>query len=160
VFIGALSAIMSTADSCLLSLGSLLSRDLLGRTGDDAASTKVGKAWAAVILVATIPLALYRDVTLWRLIELKLELLIQCAPAFLIAIHWRGLRAWPTVLGIGVGTTVAVGLNYMGLARVAGAHAGVLGMAVNAMVAVVGSFLLAGRSRAHVADAAAPPGSG
>ena len=33
VFLGALSAIMSTADSCLLSLGSLLSRDLLGRGG-------------------------------------------------------------------------------------------------------------------------------
>jgi Na+/proline symporter len=42
VFIGALSAIMSTADSCLLSLGSLVARDLLGRTGSAADPVRAG----------------------------------------------------------------------------------------------------------------------
>ena len=160
VFIGALSAIMSTADSCLLSLGSLVSRDLLGRTGDDAASTKLGKSWAAAMLIATIPLALYRDITLWRLIELKLELLIQCAPAFLIAIHWRGLRAGPTAMGVVVGTLLAVGLNLAGVPRIAGVHVGVIAVAVNAAVAMGGSVLLRGPQRGPVEGVAMPPGSG
>jgi SSS family solute:Na+ symporter/sodium/pantothenate symporter len=160
VFIGALSAIMSTADSCLLSLGSLVSRDLLGRTGDDPASTRIGKLWAAGILLATIPLALRRDVTLWRLIELKLEVLIQCAPAFLIAIHWRGMRAGPAFAGVVVGTSVAVCANYAGFARIAGVHAGVIGVVINAAVAVLGSVLLAGRSAGRAAGGAAPPASG
>ncbi len=160
VFIGALSAIMSTADSCLLSLGSLISRDLLGRTGHDAASTRVGKLWAAGMLVAMIPLAVQRDVTLWRLLELKLELLIQCAPAFLIGIHWRGLRAGPTLAGVVVGTAVAVGGNYAGQARIEGVHMGVIAVAINAVVAWLGSVLLAGRSSAPAGDGAAPRASG
>ncbi len=156
VFIGALSAIMSTADSCLLSLGSLLSRDLLGRTGDDAASTRIGKLWAAGMLVATIPLALAPDVTLWRLLELKLELLIQCAPAFLVGIHWAGLRAGPTLAGIVVGTLVAVAGNFAGYSRLEGVHMGVVAVAINAAVAWLGSVLLAGRSSAPAAGGAAP----
>ncbi len=160
VFIGALSAIMSTADSCLLSLGSLISRDLLGRVGDDAASTRVGKLWAAGMLLATIPLALQRDVTLWRLLELKLEILIQCAPAFLIAIHWRGMRAGPALAGVLVGTLVAVGANYAGHARVGGVHVGVIGVVLNALVAWLGSVLLAARPSALAGGGAAPPGSG
>jgi Na+/proline symporter len=158
VFIGALSAIMSTADSCLLSLGSLISRDLLGRVGHDAATTRVGKLWAAGMLLAMIPLALQRDVTLWRLLELKLEILIQCAPAFLVAIHWRGLRSGPALCGVVLGTLVAVGANYAGHARVAGVHAGVIGAAINAAVAWGGSVLLAGRPSTRAAGEAGPPG--
>ena len=43
VFVGALAAIMSTADSVLLSLGSLVACDLLGRPSDAPATTRVGK---------------------------------------------------------------------------------------------------------------------
>jgi len=160
VFIGALSAIMSTADSCLLSLGSLVSRDLLGRTGDDAASTRIGKLWAGAILVAVIPLALQRDITLWRLLELKLELLIQCAPAFLVAIHWRRMGAMPAFVGVVLGTGFAVGANYAGFTRIGGVHVGVIGVGLNAAVATLGSVLLAGRSSGRAAGGAAPPGSG
>ena len=58
-----------------------------------------------------IPLALQRELTLWRLIELKMELLIQCVPAFLLAIQWRGLRAAPTLAGLVVGTLFGVGFT-------------------------------------------------
>ena len=143
VFLGALSAIMSTADSCLLSLGSLLARDLLGRTSADAAATRLGKWLAAGTLLAVIPLALQRDVTLWRLIELKMELLIQCVPAFLLALHWRRLAAGPTLVGLLAGTLLAVGLTSVGFARVGGVHAGLIGLAVNAAVALAGSKLSA-----------------
>lgn len=140
VFLGALSAIMSTADSCLLSLGSLLSRDLLGREGSDERATRLGKTLAAGILVATIPFALWRELTLWRLIELKMELLIQCVPAFLIALHWSRLRAGPVFAGIVVGTLFSAGLSLADVTRLGGVHVGVVGCALNALVAVLGSF--------------------
>lgn len=139
VFLGALSAIMSTADSCLLSLGSLLSRDLLGREGRDEEATRLGKRLAAGMLLATIPLALWRELTLWRLIELKMELLIQCVPAFLIALHWSRLRAGPVFAGILVGTLFSAGLSLAGVTRIEGVHVGVVGCAINALVAVAGS---------------------
>ena len=122
VFLGALSAIMSTADSCLLSLGSLLSRDLLGREGSDEAATLLGKRLAAVVLIAVIPFALMRELTLWRLIELKMELLIQCVPAFLIALHWSRLRTGPVLAGVVVGTTFSVVLTFSGMPRIEGLH--------------------------------------
>ena len=140
VFLGALSAIMSTADSCLLSLGSLLSRDLLGREGSDESATQLGKLLAAGMLLAMIPFALWRDLTLWRLIELKMELLIQCVPAFLISLHWSRLRAGPVFAGIVVGTVFSAGLSLAGMTRIEGIHVGVVGCALNVTVAVVGSL--------------------
>jgi Na+/proline symporter len=146
VFLGALSAIMSTADSCLLSLGSLLLRDLLGRSGTDAASTRLGKLLAGVLLLAMIPLALRKDVTLWRLIELKMELLIQCVPAFLLGLHWRRLSAGATLAGLLVGTVFAVSLTLMGVPRLFGVHVGVVGLGLNLIVAGLGSLTGSARS--------------
>ncbi|MCA9512002.1 MAG: sodium:solute symporter family protein [Myxococcota bacterium] len=151
VFLGALAAIMSTADSCLLSLGAVVARDLLGGEGADARTTRVGKAIAAAVLVAMVPLALDRDTTLWRLIELKMELLVQCAPAFLLGLHWRGLRAAPALAGVAAGTVFAVGLTLAGVALVGGVHVGMIGLALNAAIAVAGSA--AGAPRALAARA-------
>ena len=142
VFLGALAAIMSTADSCLLSLGSLVARDLLDRPGADPRTTRLGKLLAAGLLVVMVPLALQRELTLWRLIELKMELLIQCVPAFLVAIHWSRLAAGPTLLGLVLGTLFGVGLTLAGVPRLGGVHVGVVGLLLNLFVAVVGSLVL------------------
>jgi len=152
VFVGALAAIMSTADSVLLSLASLVAEDLLDWPRGDAATTLVGKRLAVGLMIAMAALALVaRDITLWGLIELKMELLIQCAPAFLLALHWPGLRAGPAAWGVLAGSAVAV----LGLAvethRVGGVHVGVLGLGLNVAVAVLGSAW-AGRRAAYGAS--------
>jgi Na+/proline symporter len=143
VFIGALSAIMSTADSCLLSLGSLMVRDLAGREGHTGRDTRLGKGLAALVLLAMIPIALQREVTLWRLLELKMELLIQCVPAFLLAIHWPRQGAAATLAGIGVGACFAVGLTLAGVPRIGGMHVGVLGLGLNVLTVFVYTATLA-----------------
>jgi len=147
VFLGALSAIMSTADSCLLSLGSLLSRDLLGREGRDESATRQGKRLAALMLIAVIPFALSRELTLWRLIELKMELLIQCVPAFLLALHWKRIQTGPVLAGLVVGTVFSVGLTLGGLPRIEGLHVGVVGCVLNLGVAIVFSLTSGGPAR-------------
>ena len=150
VFLGALAAIMSTADSVLLSLGSIVARDLAhGR--DLQQETRFGKRMAAVVMIAVVLLAMNRDITLWRLIELKMELLVQCVPAFLLAIHWRGLRARPALAGLVVGTVIAVAAVLLGAKRIGGFHIGVLSLCLNLAIAIVGS-LLAGRPRAGQAE--------
>jgi Na+/proline symporter len=141
VFLGALAAIMSTADSCLLSLGSSLAEDVLGRSREDAATTGLGKRAAGGVMIAMAALAmLARDITLWGLIELKMELLVQCTPAFLVAIHWRRLRARPAFIGLALGTAIAVAGVFAGMKRVEGLHIGLIGLAVNAAVACIGSL--------------------
>ncbi|MBW2279114.1 MAG: sodium:solute symporter family protein [Deltaproteobacteria bacterium] len=140
VFIGALAAIMSTADSVLLSLGSLVAEDLLGRPRDDASTTALGKKVAAWTMLAMACGAMFREITLWRLIELKMELLIQCVPAFLLAIHWRGLRARPTFAGLVAGAAVAIVGVLAGWKRIGGVHIGMLSLCLNLAIAVAGSI--------------------
>lgn len=141
VFLGALAAIMSTADSVLLSLGSIAAEDLADRPHDDSRTTQVGKRIAAAIMVAMALLALVaRDITLWGLIELKMELLIQCVPTFLIALHWKGLRAGPTAAGLLVGSSIALAGVIFGMEPIGGVHVGVVGLAANVAIAVLGSL--------------------
>ena len=140
VFIGALAAIMSTADSVLLSLGSVVAEDLLGRSRLDPGTTRLGKRISFGLIVVMVVVALAPRITLWRLIELKMELLIQCVPAFLLALHWNRLRAWPTCWGLMAGTALAVAGVLLGLPRIGGIHVGVLGLAVNLVLALAGSL--------------------
>jgi SSS family solute:Na+ symporter/sodium/pantothenate symporter len=139
VLVGALAAVMSTADSVLLSLGSVVAGDVLGRPRDDPRTTRAGKLAATAVLVLMAVPALVPRATLWRLTELKMELLVQCAPAFLLGLHWQGLRARPTTAGIGAGTAVAVAGVLTGVTRLGGVHVGVVGLLVNLAVAVLGS---------------------
>jgi Na+/proline symporter len=149
VFIGALAAIMSTADSCLLSLGSSLAEDLFGRSRDADSTTAFGKRAAAAVMIGMALVAMWaREVTLWGLIELKMELLVQCVPAFLVAIHWRGLRAGPACAGLLVGSAIAIAGVAVGVKRVDGLHIGIIGLACNLAVGCVGSVLM-GRGRVN-----------
>jgi len=143
VFLGALAAIMSTADSVLLSLGSMTAEDLLDRSRTDDATTRLGKRIAAAIMISMALLVSFnREITLWRLIELKMELLVQCVPAFLIGLHWKGLRARPAFAGLVVGALAAgAGSLILGTTRWHGIHVGMLGLALNLVVSLGGSLL-------------------
>jgi len=145
VFVGALAAIMSTADSVLLSLSSIVAIDLLGRSRHEDSTTRLGKRVAGAVMVLAVALALAPRLTLWRLIELKMELLIQCVPAFLLALHWRGLRAGPVFVGLCLGAALSGGAALAGVKRVEGVHVGLLGLAANLAVAVAASVWSAWR---------------
>ncbi len=142
VFLGALAAIMSTADSVLLSLGSVGAEDLFGRPRREAGTTRFGKRIAGVVMAGMALLAIAaRNVTLWGVIELKMELLIQCVPAFLIAIHWPRFRARPALIGLIFGVGIAIAGAVVDSKWISGFHIGVIGLAVNAAIACIGSLL-------------------
>lgn len=155
VFLGALAAIMSTADSVLLSLGSVVALDVFGRSSQEADTTRFGKRMAAAGMLLALVIALVPELrgTLWGLIELKMELLIQCVPAFLLALHWGRLRARPVLWGVLAGTLVAVALRLAGHTRLEGVHVGVLGLAVNTLVTVAWTLW---REPQHAAEAGRP----
>ena len=124
-----------------------VAEDLLGRSRRDAGTTLLGKRVASWVILAMAGLALVaRDVTLWGLIELKMELLIQCVPAFLLGLHWRGLRAAPALAGVLAGTAVAAAGVFLGMKRIEGVHVGVIGLLVNGAIAVAGSWLVRAQS--------------
>ena len=89
------------------------------------------------VLVA---IALTPRISLWGLLELKMELLVQAAPVFVLGLTWPRLSARAALAGVVCGTLLAAGLTLAGYGKVAGIHAGLLGALLNAAVAVLGSL--------------------
>jgi Na+/proline symporter len=140
VFVGALAAIMSTADSILLALASVIASDLAGRSGTAEATTRFGKQVALVVMGVCVVLALAPRLTLWRLIELKMGLLVQCTPAFMLAARWPVLRAGPTLAGLVCGAALTAAGALAGVGPLGGVHVGVLALGSNLLVAIGGSL--------------------
>ena len=144
VLVGIIAAVMSTADSVLLSLSSIVTKDLLGKTWLRDASqeqlTRTGKRIAWFVMLILIILALSPRMTLWGLIELKMELLIQTAPLFILSVLWPRMTARGAMAGLVVGACLAAGLSLSGYGRVWGWHAGVIGLVVNVLICVAGSW--------------------
>ncbi len=146
--VGVVAAIMSTADSVLLTLSSMLAKDFAapalryaGRELDEARLTRLGKRISLLVMAALVALALTPRISLWGLLELKMELLVQAAPAFVLGLTWRRASARAVLIGLLAGTALAAGLTLAGYGKVGGVHAGLLGALLNAILAVGGSWL-------------------
>jgi len=144
-FGGVVAAIVSTADSALLSLASLLSRDvyarLPGRETDEAEQVRVGKLGSLAILALLLLVAWHPPTTLYGIFVLKLELLVQLSPAFFLGLHWRGLAATPVLWGMVVGTAIAGAVTLTDLPIPLGIQGGLVGLAANLSICVGGSLL-------------------
>ena len=134
------AAVMSTADSVLLSLSSILAKDVLGTTLLRGASeerlTRVGKRLSWGIVVVLVLIALNPRITLWGLTEIKMEILAQVAPLFVLGVTWQRLTTRAALAGMFAGTTSYVGLLLAGLPELWNLHAGVAALGVNVTVCV------------------------
>jgi len=141
VMMAVIAAIMSTADSCLLSLSSIFTKDVAARLRglsreESEALARLAPAFSIAIMGALVWLATRQLTTLWGLLVIKFELLIQLSPAFVLGTwHDRddpgAFRAGDILAGLGVGLAVAVGLYATGHRQAGGLHAGTIGVAVN-----------------------------
>jgi solute:Na+ symporter, SSS family len=150
----AVAAIMSTVDSALLAISSLFTQDLYRRirpTASQSHLTQTGKifSWAVMGLMAY--LAIQLPQTLWRLTEIKLEILCQAAPAIFLGVHLKSVKTSAILSGLVVGTCIGVGLIAANIAGAAipskpwGIHAGVWGLAANFLT--IGAVSLASRQQ-------------
>jgi SSS family solute:Na+ symporter/sodium/pantothenate symporter len=146
---------MSTADSALLSLSSILAKDLVGKaflpTATEATLTRLGKALSWAVMALLVGVALSPRITLWGLTEFKIEILAQVSPVFILGLGWRRLTAPAATAGMLVGAFLVVALIASGYGRIAGVHAGLIALAVNATLAV-GLSKVAVRANARSQD--------
>jgi SSS family solute:Na+ symporter/sodium/pantothenate symporter len=141
VLTGGLAAIMSTADSALLTLSSILARDFIGerdRTLTEASLARAGKWLSWAIIAFLVVMALRPITTLWRLIEIKMEVLMQAAPIFILGIRSPHLDARTALRALAVGCGLSLAALFAGVSDVGGIHAGTLACAVNAAICGLG----------------------
>lgn len=145
-----IAAIMSTIDSALLAVSSLLTEDLYRMVRPMASQVelgRVGRGSSWLLMAAMVALAIVLPQTLWRITEIKLEVLCQAAPSILWRLFDRRLTAAAVTTGLGIALVVSAVLFAVDL-RPLGVHAGVVGLAANfaSVAAVVG---LGRRARPH-----------
>ena len=135
----ATAAIMSTIDSALLAISSLFTQDIYRRykkTEDQKLLTMTGKIFSWFVMAVMAYLAIVLPQTIWRITEIKLELLCQVAPALFLGINMKKLEMKPIALGFILGTVTAVLIMMLSMtigipAKPLGIHAGIWGLIIN-----------------------------
>lgn len=141
----AIAAIMSTIDSALLSLGSTITKDIVGRDGrpiDDARLYRLSKMTSWGLMSIMVILAIVLPQTIWALMIFKFELLIQIAPAIILGVRSSRISGNAVFAGLIAGCTTAVMLKLSGytpfdFSAPLGLHAGVWGVLVNLALVLV-----------------------
>lgn len=87
-------------------------------------------------------LAIKLPETIWRITEIKLELLCQVAPAIFLGINIKSLKTKPVIVGFLVGTVIAVAMITASITlgfpgKPLGIHAGIWGLVANLIVIYV-----------------------
>lgn len=151
IFSAVLAALMSTADSAMLSISSMFTKDIysvyVSPNAPDAELTRLGKrcSWIVVAILSFLAILLKEQTSLISLLDRKFDLLVQISPAFMLGIHWLGLRATPVLFGLIVGLTISLTLAFGPFSfiidgKVWGFHPGLYGLIANLFCAVAGSF--------------------
>ncbi|GAB3292834.1 sodium:solute symporter family protein [Parasphingorhabdus pacifica] len=145
LFGGIVAAIVSTADSALLSLSSIVSKDIVARytrVEDEHRQVVIGKVVGVVVVLGLLVMAWHPPATLVNIFVLKIELLVQLAPVFMLGLYWKRLAVWPTFWGMAAGAALAGGMTLAGTGTVHGVHGGIIGLVLNLAICVGGSLLL------------------
>ncbi|MFQ5659293.1 MAG: sodium:solute symporter [Gammaproteobacteria bacterium] len=158
LFAAILSALMSTADSALLSISSMLTKDIYGaylnRQASESDMTRIGKisSWCLLVILVGLAILLRQDASLVKLLDRKFDILVQLVPAFMLGIRWVNMKTLPTLIGLVAGLAVAITLAFGPFAFVAhgkiwGFHPGLYGLALNLFLCVAGSLYMARLNR-------------
>ncbi|MGR3302797.1 MAG: sodium:solute symporter family protein [Candidatus Scalindua sp.] len=136
----AVAAIMSTVDSALLAISSLFTQDIYRRihpTASQSNLTGTGKIFSWVLMACMAYFAINIPQTIWRLTEIKLEILCQVAPAIFLGLHIKSLHGRSILLGLSIGICITLFIMFSNSIGVPiepkpwGVHAGVWGLAAN-----------------------------
>lgn len=142
VMLAVIAAIMSTADSCLLSLSSIITKDFGGafQSGEPELRLKWAPWISLTVMVVLCLIALSPVTTLWGLLVLKFEILIQLSPAFVLGtLHTsnepEAYSAADILRGLIFGLSLVLLLALGGHRNIFGIHSGSIAVAANYAIA-------------------------
>ena len=141
IFLGAaIAAIMSTVDSALLAISSIVTQDIYYKIKPKSSQSHlliVGKLISWIIMGIAVIMAIKLPQTIWKLFQIKLELLCQIAPAVYLGVHMHSINSKPILFGllIGILTSIFFMISpWLGVPiaeKPLGIHAGLWGLIFN-----------------------------
>jgi len=134
----AVAAIMSTVDSAMLAIASLFTQDIYHQHYPKASQKKltyIGKVFSWALMALMVYLAITLPSTIWWLIQIKLELLCQIAPAIMLGVHFKTIRSSSILYGLLVGLAFTLIFLLSPLPnKPLGFHAGVIALSLNLLI--------------------------
>lgn len=106
---GVLAAVMSTIDAQFLTLGSMLSRDVVRRLAPalpDRLEIAWGRAFVLVLAVATYAVVLWRPASIFGIATFSFSGYVMLVPTMVGALHWRRMTAAGAIASVLVGNAV------------------------------------------------------
>ncbi|MCA9711076.1 MAG: sodium:solute symporter family protein [Myxococcales bacterium] len=106
---GVLAAVMSTIDAQFLTLGSMLSRDVVRRLAprlSDRAEVTWGRGFVLVLAAATLAVVLWRPASIFGIASFSFSGYVMLVPTMYGALHWRRTTAAGAIASILVGNAV------------------------------------------------------
>eukprot|EP01130_Rhizamoeba_saxonica_P003204 TRINITY_DN1370_c0_g1_i3.p1 TRINITY_DN1370_c0_g1~~TRINITY_DN1370_c0_g1_i3.p1 ORF type:complete len:504 (-),score=41.17 TRINITY_DN1370_c0_g1_i3:289-1800(-) len=135
----AVAAIMSTGDSGLMAVSSMVSLDLvkshLLKNRSDRFYLVIGKISSFVVLLICVILANVVKLNLKNLLGLQLSLTMQVAPAYILGLRVPSINSFPIIGGMIWGMIVTFGLIIVDV-KPLGIEAGVFGLLLNVCVII------------------------
>ena len=153
LFAAVISAMMSTADSALLTISSMVTKDIyaayIRKSASQAELTRVGKlcSWCLIVVLVGLAVLLKERTSLVTLLDRKFDILVQLVPAFILGIRWSGLRATPVMIGVLAGLVISLTLafgpfDFVVAGKIWGFHPGIYGLVINLICCVFGSLVI------------------
>jgi len=145
----AVAAIMSTVDSALLAISSLFTQDLYRLIRPDKSQshlTSMGKIFSWIVMACMAYCATSLPQTIWRLAEIKLEILCQVAPAIFLGLNVKSVQGPAILSGLIIGTGITLFLMFANTVGIHVSpkpweiHAGVWGLAANFLTIGIASI--------------------
>ena len=104
--VAVLAAVMSTLDAQLLTLGSMLSRDVLPGRRDARAEVRAGRAFAVVVAVLVFVLWRLAPSSIFAQAAVAFSGYVTLFPLLLLGLRWSGISAGGAILGVLTGNAV------------------------------------------------------
>lgn len=136
---GVLAAVMSTLDAQLLTLSSMLTRDVLRRLVPGLAPARevlAGRAFTLALSLAVLALVLQRPASLFEIAAFSFSGYVTLTPTLLLGVRWRRFTAAGALASILAGN-LALGLAFAGLLP---APYGILPVAWGLAAAIAGAL--------------------
>lgn len=129
-----IAAIMSTIDSALLTLGSMITHEAIQPRFPQLSQERlqrVGKGLSWGLMAIMVAIAIVMPQSVWSVLILMLEVMLQLVPAVLLGVWLPKLQGRGLFVGLVCGLTVTLTIKAMGLGLPLGVHAGMWGMFFN-----------------------------